>query len=225
MDEFCFVIQPFDKGKYDRRYYDIIKPAIETCGFRAYRVDEDYSVEIPISTIESKILDASFVIAEISTDNPNVWFELGYALAHSKMVILMCSDERKSNFPFDIRHRNILRYHTESLIDFKECQKNLKKIINARHFKTEDISERNVISSEELLVLKFISGDQKTSFAITAEEKIINNTLNPESISKCLKSLIKKEYLEYRYSTSSGEGYYQITNKSENLLASNEVIE
>lgn len=52
--------------------------------------------------------------------------------------------------------------------------------------------EEDIISSEEQLVLKFISEEQKTSFVITAEEKIINNTINRESISKCLKSLIKK---------------------------------
>lgn len=113
MNGYCFVIQPFDNGKFDSRYRDIIKPAIESCGFSAYRVDEDYSVEIPISSIETKIKGASFVIAEITTDNPNVWFELGYSLAHSKLTIMLCSDERKSNFPFDIRHRNILTYRTE----------------------------------------------------------------------------------------------------------------
>lgn len=46
------------------------------------------------------------MIAEISTDNPNVCFKLGYALAHSIVVILMCSDERKTSFPFDIRQRD-----------------------------------------------------------------------------------------------------------------------
>lgn len=85
MNDFCFVAQPFDNGKFDLRFHDIIKPAVESCGFHAYRVDEDNEVEIPISTIEKKIVSASFVIAEITTDNPNVWFELGYALAHSKL--------------------------------------------------------------------------------------------------------------------------------------------
>ena len=221
MDDYCFVIQPFDNGKYDQRYRDIIKPAIESCGFRSYRVDEDYGVEIPISTIEARIIDASFILAEITTDNPNVWFELGYALANSKLVILMCSDERKSNFPFDIRHRNILIYHTGSLSDFEDCQKKLKEIINARYLKTTDKTVDNTITDEELLVLKFISRDQKTSFAITAEEKIMKNALNQDLIADCLKSLLKKGYLEYKYSTTSGEGYYQITNKSEKMLTAN----
>lgn len=220
MDGYCFVIQPFDKGKFDSRYRDIIKPAIESCGFDVYRVDEDYSVEIPISSIETKIKGASFVIAEITIDNPNVWFELGYALAHSKLVIMLCSDERKSNFPFDIRHRNILTYRTEAPSDFEEYEKRLKDIIIARCLKAVD-TVYHAITDEELFVLKCISRDQKTSFAITPEAKIMKNSLEPELISDCLKSLIKNGYLEYRYSTDSGEGYYQMTSKSENLLTVN----
>ena len=41
MEKICFVIQPFDHGKYDRRYEEIIKPTVEECGLIAYRVDED----------------------------------------------------------------------------------------------------------------------------------------------------------------------------------------
>lgn len=221
MDDFCFIIQPFDNGKFDRRYSDIIRPAVESCGFNAYRVDEDYEVEIPINTIEEKIKGACFVIAEITTDNPNVWFELGYALAHSKLVILMCSDERKSGFPFDIRHRNILTYHTDSTSDFNDCQKKLRDIILARYWKPNNPPVQTQVTPEELLILKFISRDQKTSYAITEEEKIMGNSLDQDSISDCLKSLTQKGYLEYRYSTTGGKSYYQITSKSERLLTTN----
>lgn len=55
MKDFCFVAQPFDHGKFDQRYHDVIKPVIESLGLNAYRVDEDFEVVIPIDTIESKI--------------------------------------------------------------------------------------------------------------------------------------------------------------------------
>ena len=41
MDEFCFMIQPFDRGKFDKRYEDVFKAAIEETGLEAYRVDND----------------------------------------------------------------------------------------------------------------------------------------------------------------------------------------
>lgn len=41
MEEYCFMIQPFDGGKFDKRYEDVFKPAIEAAGLIAYRVDND----------------------------------------------------------------------------------------------------------------------------------------------------------------------------------------
>lgn len=61
--ERCFVIQPFDKDKFDKRYTDIFKPAIEKSGLEAYRIDRDLSVRIPIDEIEKKIyLNLKFVL-------------------------------------------------------------------------------------------------------------------------------------------------------------------
>lgn len=36
MEDFCFVIQPFDGGKFDKRYDDVYKPAIMAAGLDAY---------------------------------------------------------------------------------------------------------------------------------------------------------------------------------------------
>lgn len=220
MGDFCFVAQPFDHGKFDQRYQDIIKPAIESFGLFSYRVDEDFDVEIPINAIESKIPLASVVVAEITTDNPNVWFELGYALALAKPVVLLCSNERKTAFPFDVRHRSIITYNTDSLKGFEEYRTKLKKAIASRYeiYSNNSVLTKDVITSEELLILKFINRDQKNAFAITPEEKIMQSSLNHDQISDGLKSLIKHGYLEYRYSTTSGKGYYHITEKSERLL-------
>src|SRR4029077_17922896 len=72
--EKCFVIQPFDNGIFDKRYEDIFEPAIKSAGFEAYRIDRDPSVRIPIEEIEKGISESAFCFAEITTDNPNVWY-------------------------------------------------------------------------------------------------------------------------------------------------------
>jgi len=46
-DEYCFVIQPFDNGKFDKRYNDVFKPTLNEVGLEAYRVDEDNASIIP----------------------------------------------------------------------------------------------------------------------------------------------------------------------------------
>jgi hypothetical protein len=129
MSEYGFVIQPFDQGKFDKRYTDVFEPAIRQLdGVEPYRVDEDASVNIPIETIEEKIKNCRFCLADITTDNPNVWYEVGFALAFGKDVILVCSsNERTTPYPFDIRHRSIISYKTESSSDFDDLRDKIVK--------------------------------------------------------------------------------------------------
>lgn len=75
----CFVIQPFDNDKYDKRFVDIFKPAIEKSRLEAYRIDKDLSVRIPIDEIQRNITESQICFTEITIDNPNVWYELGFA--------------------------------------------------------------------------------------------------------------------------------------------------
>ncbi len=115
----CFVIQPYDKGTFDKRYQDVVAPAIRDAGLEPYRVDQDPSADILIDDIENGIRHARLCLAEITTNNPNIWYELGFALASGKSVVLICSEERNERFPFDVQHRHILQYKTESSSDFQ----------------------------------------------------------------------------------------------------------
>lgn len=112
----CFVIQPFDKGKFDKRFHDDFKPALKDAGFEAYRVDEDPAPDVLIDGIEDGIRRAPLVLADVTTDNPNVWYELGFAFALKKPVVLTCEEGRR--LPFDIQHRHVIHYQTESGSDF-----------------------------------------------------------------------------------------------------------
>jgi len=115
----CFVIQPFDSGKFDKRFKETFAPAIKTAGFDPYRVDEDAHADVLITSIEDGIRSAAVCLADITTDNPNVWFELGFALASNRPVVMVCSSERTGKYPFDIQHRAIIPYKTEAQSDFQ----------------------------------------------------------------------------------------------------------
>lgn len=224
MKEYCFVIQPYDGGDFDNRYDDIIKPALESCGVEAYRVDRDPYVEIAISVIEERIQDATLIIAEISMDNPNVWFELGYAMALGKPVIMLCdSMYRSEKIPFDISHRNVLIYRSGSIRDFNDCFEKLKERITAKLKKMKLSVQDGDITDEERLILKALSRDQKTAEAMTPEEKISIKDMSDELMLDCLKTLTDKGFLEYRYSTLGGNGFYQVTDKGNCFLKENKI--
>lgn len=128
----CFVIQPFDEGgPFDRRYNDVLAPAIKDAGLEPYRVDRDQSATVPIQWIERRIKDAAICLAEISEDNPNVWFELGFAIASGQEVVLLCSRDRRSSFPFDVQHRKIIQYEAASPSDFSTVQSKITKTLTA----------------------------------------------------------------------------------------------
>lgn len=122
----CFVIQPFDGGKFDKRFNDVYKPAITNAGLEPYRVDMDPSVLIPIESIENGIKSSEICLADITADNPNVWYELGFAFALGRPVVMVCSEERTGKkYPFDIQHRSIIPYRADSPSDFQKLESDL----------------------------------------------------------------------------------------------------
>ena len=169
----CFVIQPFDGGKFDKRFNDTFYPAIKEVGLYPYRVDQDPQVEVPIESIEKGIRDSAICLADITTDNPNVWYELGFAFAAGKSVVIVCSDERKeSRFPFDIQHRTVIKYQSESSSDFEQLRREIKDRIGALLTKGEQLRQlaesdsvapREGLRQPELVVLAVLAGEDGMS--------------------------------------------------------------
>jgi len=127
--EKCFVIQPFNDDRYEKRYEDVFCPVIEGAGLYPYRVDKDPSVGIITTAIEEGIKSSVLCFAEITADNPNVWFELGYAMAINKRIVMVCEKERQ--LPFDIQHWKIIKYASQSPSDFDELKSQITKAIEA----------------------------------------------------------------------------------------------
>jgi hypothetical protein len=104
----CFVMQPFAAPLGG--YYDLIfRPAIEQAGMTAVRADaEIFGTGKIIDQIWRGIQDAQILLAELTTKNPNVFYELGLAHASEKPVILISSNE--DDVPFDLRHIRVILY-------------------------------------------------------------------------------------------------------------------
>jgi hypothetical protein len=221
----CFVIQPFDSGKFDKRYDDTFEPAIRDAGLQPYRVDRDPSVEIPIASIEDGIRKSSICLADISTDNPNVWYELGFAFASNRSVILVCSDERDSpRFPFDIQHRKIIKYKTESSQDFDKLKAEISQCIS--HLQRSDgflsslaaeqqISPHHGLRQVELAVLGAIAsntnipGFSVSVWAVKNDMERYGFTTIASSLG--VRGLVSKEFIETLEETDEqGESYAAI---------------
>lgn len=135
----------------------------------SYRVDKDNSATVLIQAIEENIKRAAVCLADITTDNPNVWYELGFALASRRPVVMVCGDERQregKKFPFDIQHRAIVPYKTEAIQDFEDLKARLTAKLAAmlqQGEALEQLAERETVapvdglSSAELTLLAVIA--------------------------------------------------------------------
>ena len=127
----CFVIQPFDEEN-DRRYEEVYRPALEDAAVTPYRVDEDPSVAVPIESIEERIRESDICLADITTHNPNVWYELGFAVAVGRPVVMICDGAVFDKLPFDIQHRLVVKYSTASPSDFERLRREVTHRVVAR---------------------------------------------------------------------------------------------
>ncbi len=106
----CFVMQPFAEPL--GTYYDkIYKPAIEKAGLKPVRAHNDiFGTGKIIDQVWRSIIEAKVLVAELTSRNPNVFYELGVAHALDKPVVLISSNE--NDVPFDLQHIRVIYYDT-----------------------------------------------------------------------------------------------------------------
>jgi hypothetical protein len=93
---------PFDPTFDDLYRFGIKEPAAEL-GIHAERVDEQIFREGIIERIYRQIDAADVVVAEMTGQNPNVFYEVGYAHGKGKPCIL--STATADDIPFDLKQR------------------------------------------------------------------------------------------------------------------------
>lgn len=106
----CFVMQPFGAplGSY---YEKVYKPAIEKAGLKAVRADADiFATGKIMDQVWRGISSAKVLVAELTSRNPNVFYELGIAHALRKPVVLVSAKEE--DVPFDLQHIRVIYYDT-----------------------------------------------------------------------------------------------------------------
>lgn len=237
--EKCFVIQPFDNDKFDKRFVDIFEPAIIKADFEAYRIDKDLSVRIPIDEIEKGISESVICFAEITTDNPNVWYELGFAFACNKDVVMVCSDERQGKFPFDIQHRHVITYKTSSTSDFTTLEDTITRKIKAFQQKSKTVKQLNttpVVETEglkghEIALLILVMENQVSSEDSTSifglKHEMNKSGYTDIATSVGIRALVKNGMIETFKATddyNNGQEYFacRLTEKGESWILSNQ---
>jgi hypothetical protein len=125
--QLCFVLMPFSE-KFLPLYEDHIRPAIENAGLRCERADEIQGTSLITWDIWEKINRSRFLIAELTDQNPNVFYELGLAHALSKDVVLLT--QSMDFVPFDLKVLRCILYEFTPR-GIQKLEKSLKDTITA----------------------------------------------------------------------------------------------
>lgn len=127
--DICFVAMSF-APEYEDIYSIGIKPAVESAGYKAIRVDSERHNEKIDSKIIEIILRSRFVIADFTGQRNGVYYESGYAKGLGLPVIQTCQNNDFNNLHFDIRSINTLHYDTPSKLT-SELQKQIIETIGS----------------------------------------------------------------------------------------------
>lgn len=121
----AFVAMWFDDSILEI-YSDGIKTAIEECGYRPLRLDqEEYNDKIDDAII-ANIRRSRFMVADFThgDEGPrsNVYYEAGFAHGINIPVIFTCREDQVDRLHFDVRQHNCIRWTNASVL--KEQLKN-----------------------------------------------------------------------------------------------------
>jgi hypothetical protein len=96
--KYSFFICPFDNAEVDHNYEFVIKPAIEKLQFSVQRADEIAHTRTITDVIISAINRSRFVIADLTEERPNCYYEVGYAHSQRKPVIILAKEGTARHF-------------------------------------------------------------------------------------------------------------------------------
>lgn len=119
----CFLVMPFSMEWSDSVTASLRK-VCRSENIYALRGDDIFRPTDILDDIWNGIMESQFVIADITGNNANVFYELGMAHAIGTPVIVLAQDADK--VPFDLKSRRILIYEADKL---DELEKGLKAAI------------------------------------------------------------------------------------------------
>ena len=113
----AFIIMPFGRKRasdgteidFDAVYAKLLAPAVHVAGLYPHRADVERRGGSIHADMFQDLLLAEFVVADLTLDNPNVWYEIGvrHALRAGGAVLTYALRDR---LPFDIAGQRMQRY-------------------------------------------------------------------------------------------------------------------
>ena len=166
MPKICFIISSIggegtpERAAANEKLNHYFKPVLEDLNYDVVRADQEETPGSISRLIVERIINSDMVIADISDQNPNVFYEIAIRNAVKKPIILIRSPEQKP--PFDIQDTRAIAIDMSKPDIWRPAMEKLKKQIES--------AEANPTNASDSILSDF-------TFSIESETKE-----DPESV-------------------------------------------
>jgi hypothetical protein len=118
----CYVSQPFGSKPatlkngqsigidFDRIYFDVIKPAVQSAGYHCTRGDDGPKSGVIHKRLLKAVLESDAMVADLSTRNPNVIYDLGIRHTVQRGSTIIIGNETAFPLPFSLNNLYMQQY-------------------------------------------------------------------------------------------------------------------
>lgn len=178
----CFVVSAIgSEGSEIRKRADqvlkyIIQPVCERSDFEVIRVDRIHDVDMINETIISNLKKSDLVIADLTNENPNAFFEIGYRTALNKPLIQLMEEHQR--LPFDVAGTRTIFYQLTDPDKIEKAKDKLYETIKTVVVdkEVEDVSTETNVQSNQMnqvfsLLLDIKDGIENLANSIKHKDK------------------------------------------------------
>lgn len=185
----CFVVMPFGVRAFpdgsertydfDKVYRVLIQRAVQESGMAPIRADERVGSALIHIDMFRDLRDRSVVLADLSLDNPNVFYELGIRhVMSSNGTVLICRSG--SALPFDVKLSRVIFYEFDGVsLDWDEVERVVKHLKVALQEARKGLPDSPVYALLESVLRERSDAGQELSAPTRPE-----NTLDAEPLTR-----------------------------------------
>jgi len=130
-DKICFVIAPIGnegsaiRSRSDKVLKHIVTPIAQEFGYEVIRADKISQPGIITSQIIQHLFEDALVIADLTGQNPNVFYELAIRHVVKKPFIQII--QSGEDIPFDVAVTRVIQFDISDLDSVEQCKIDFKK--------------------------------------------------------------------------------------------------
>ena len=122
--ELCLVLTASNDQACQTAYKHIVKPEVEKLGLTCKGIESVFSTGKVLDAIWHRINQASLIIADLSSRDPNVFYLTGLCDGLNKDVVFLARDA--ADIPFDLRERFFIIYAAGTFEDGERSKEELR---------------------------------------------------------------------------------------------------